>query len=293
MTKSNDKILIMYNLLTRDFISQHDKLVSLVTEAVITERIYLLGCSIAHQRTESIFAYNRPTRKHISHYFMLVLVRKDDNSSNNSMHDKIESRCQSFLPVTVIVLDANHFKDWLQEGHPFACKVYKIAECIYDADNVIFPEPKEIDEQELNTKNEALFNQGINKVQEFLAGADLFRIREQNKMAAFMLHQATEQALITLLKIRTGLHLNTHSIDRLVRCCSFISDEITCIFPQNNDKDERLFQLIQKAYIDTRYKEGYCIGIDNLLTLTDRVRALEKLVIEVCNSKLKEAGACN
>lgn len=283
----------MYNLLTRDFISQHDKLVSLITETVTAEKIYLLGCSIAHQRTESIFAYNRPTRRHISHYYMLVLVRKDDNSSINSMQDKIESRCQSFLPVTVIVLDANHFKDWLQESHPFAYKVYKIAECIYNADNVIFQEPKAIDEHELNTKNEALFNQGINKVQEFLAGADLFRIREQNKMAAFMLHQATEQALITLLKIMTGLRLNTHSIDRLVRCCSLISDKIACIFPRDNDKNERLFQLIQKAYIDTRYKEGYCIGIDNLLTLTDRVRALEKLVKEVCDSKLREAGAFN
>lgn len=130
----------------------------------------------------------------------------------------------------------------------------------------------------MNRKNEALFNQGINKVQEFLAGADLFRIREQNKMAAFMLHQAAEQALITLLKIMTGLHLNTHSIDRLVRCCSLISDKLTVILPRNNDKDERLFQLIQKAYIDTRYREDYCISIDNLLILTDRVRALEKFV---------------
>lgn len=190
----------MYNLLTCDFISQHDKVVSLITETVITERIYLVGCSIAHERTESIFAYNYATCRHISHYYMLVLVRKDDNSSYNSIHDKIESRCHSFLPVTVIVLDANHFKDWLQESHPFACKVYKIAECIYDADNVIFQEPNAVDEQGLNTKNEALFNQGINKVQEFLAGADLFRIREQNKMATFMLHQAAETSFDYLFK---------------------------------------------------------------------------------------------
>jgi HEPN domain-containing protein len=206
------------------------------------------------------------------------------------MHDKIESRCQSFLPVTVIVLDANHFKDWLQEGHPFACKVYKIAECIYNADNVIFQEPKAVDEQELNTKDTALFNQGINKVQEFLAGADLFRIREQNKMAAFMLHQAAEQALITALKVRTGLHLNTHSIDRLIRCCTLISDMFTAIFPRNNDREERLFQLMQKAYIGARYKEDYKVSVEHLLVLTERVRALEKLVKETCNESLKFSG---
>jgi HEPN domain-containing protein len=205
------------------------------------------------------------------------------------MQDKIKGRCHSLVPVTAIVLEADQFQNWLQEGHPFAYNVYKSGERLYDGGNTTFIEPKAIDEPQLNTKNEALLNQGINKVQEFVAGADLFRIREQNKMAAFMLHQAAEQALITLLKIMTGLHLNTHSIDRLFRCCSLISDKISCIFPRNNHKNERLFQLIQKAYIDTRYKEDYCISIDNLLILTDRVRALEIFVKEVCSNRLKEA----
>ena len=282
----------MYNLLTRDFISQHNEIVALITETVIVERIYLLGCSIDHQRTESIFAYNRPTRRHVSHYYMLVLVSKNDNCSYNSMLDKIENRCHSYLPVTAIVSDANQFNDWLQEGHPFAYKVYERAECIHDAGNIMFATPKAIDEAELSKKNETLYNQGINKTEEFLAGADLFRIREQNKMAAFMLHQAAEQALITLLKITMGLHLNTHSLDRLIRCGSMISDKLVLLFPRNNEKNERLFQLIQKAYIDTRYKDDYSISVDNLLILTERVRALENIVKETCSS-LKEEGKAN
>ncbi len=38
--------------------------------------------------------------------------------------------------------------------------------------------------QELVITNESLYSTGINKAQEFLTDADLFRIREQNKMAA-------------------------------------------------------------------------------------------------------------
>lgn len=283
----------MHNLITSELISQHKEVITLITEAINVERIYLLGYTLTEQRTESHFVVNTTALKNISHYYILVLVKKNDKCGCNAMQDKIESGCHSLVPVTAIVLEADQFENWLQEGHPFACKVYKSGECLYDAGNTTFIEPKVINEQELNTKTEALFNQGINKVQEFLAGADLFRIREQNKMAAFMLHQAAEQALIALLKIMTGLHLNTHRIDRLVRCCSLISDKIACIFPRNNDKNERLFQLIQKAYIDTRYKEDYNISIDNLLILTDRVRALEKFVKEVGNSKLKEAGTFN
>lgn len=280
----------MYNPISSELTSQHNEVVTLITEAVDVEKIYLLGYIITQQRTESLFAVTATTWKNISHYYVLVLIKKNNKCGCNAMQDKIESRSHSPAPVTAIVLEADQFKNWLQEGHPFACKVYKSGECIYDGENTTFIEPKAIDEQDLNRKNETLFNQGINKVQEFLAGADLYRIREQNKMAAFMLHQATEQALITLLKIMTGLHLNTHSIDRLIRSCSLISDSLTCIFPRKSDKDERLFQLIQKAYIDTRYKEDYCISIENLLILTDRVRALEKYVKEVCGNRLKEVG---
>jgi len=93
--------------------------------------------------------------------------------------------------------------------------------------------------------------------QEFLAGADLYRIREQNKMSAFMLHQAAEHALLTLLKLTTGLHVNTHNLDKLIRSCSMVSYKLPEVFNRNNEQNERLFQLLQKAYIDTRYKDSY------------------------------------
>ncbi len=68
-------------------------------------------------------------------------------------------------------------------------------------------------------QNEKLFNAGFNKVNEFLAGAELYRIRKQNKMAAFMLHQATEHALHTILKIGIGLYINRHNLDKIMRYC--------------------------------------------------------------------------
>lgn len=42
-------------------------------------------------------------------------------------------------------------------------------------------------------------------------------------MAAFMLHQAAEQALLTIFKKATGWHVNTHNIDKLLRYCSMVN----------------------------------------------------------------------
>jgi hypothetical protein len=139
----------MYNLITSELISQQKEVITLITEAVNAERIYLLGCTIREQRTESLFAVNSTALKNISHYYILVLVKKNDKCGCNAMQDKIEGRCHSFLPVTAIVLEADQFQNWLQEGHPFAYKVFKSGECLYNGESKIFIEPKSIDELEL------------------------------------------------------------------------------------------------------------------------------------------------
>lgn len=268
----------MYNLLTRDFISQHTELARIIIEAAAPEKIYLLGCSISQIRTESTFAYNQPTCRNVSHYYILVLIDKKDTEGCVGLQDKIENNCRSFIPATAIVLDIYKFNEWLAEGHPFANKVCKMAECIHDAENIPLAIPKDIDAQELIKINESLYSTGINKAQEFLAGADLFRIREQNKMAAFMLHQAAEQTLQTLFRIKTGLYIHTHNLDKLIRYCSMVSYKLPAVFLRNNDKNERLFQLFQKAYIETRYKEDYVIRTDDLLVITERVRSLLEIL---------------
>src|SRR5690606_7499001 len=106
------------------------------------------------------------------------------------------------------------------------------------------------------------------------------RVRKQHKMAAFMLHQSAEQALRTLLKMGTGYHANTHSIDRLLRYGSLVAYQLPQLFPRQTDQEKRLFNLLQKAYIDTRYKEDYKITDNELLTLTERIRRTHEILAE-------------
>lgn len=266
------------------------EIVKRITAAAVVEKLYLLGLTTAYQRTETLFSVQSATRREVTHYYLLVLIEKNDEHSLNSVQDKIEGSLQLFLPVTAIVFSYVHFFRWLSEGHPFAAAVYEKAFPLYQKDEVPLPFPATANEEVFRKEAEQLYAQSSIRVQEFLAGAELYRIRVQYKMAAFMLHQAAEQALITILKIITGLHLNTHSIDRLIRCCTLASDKFSAIFPRNNDREERLFQLIQKAYIGARYKEDYNINGEHLLKLTERVKALEKLMKEVCSNGLKLAG---
>ena len=259
----------MYYLLTASFKEQHTELVRTILDAVPADKIYFLGSTLMYRRTESVFMTAAPSCSYVSNYYVLVLVANKQNL--DAAQDKIENNCKNFIPVTAIILYSEQFKKWFEEGHQFARTVCKIAVQLHgDDEKKVIPET--IDEEKTKIENESILSQGMSKVTEFLAGADLFRIREQNKMAAFMLHQAAEHALHTILKITTGLQINTHNLDKLIRYCSMVSYKIPEIFPRNNEKNERLFQLLQKAYISSRYDKDYSIGAEELVLITERIR---------------------
>ncbi|MDQ6763134.1 MAG: HEPN domain-containing protein, partial [Bacteroidota bacterium] len=160
----------------------------------------------------------------------------------------------------------------------FAYKVVTLGAILYSSDETrLVAEALPVDEL-IKAQNQSTYNEGRNKVNEFLSGADLYKLRKQNKMAAFMLHQAAEHALHTILKIGTGLYINTHNLDKLMRYCSMASWHLPEIFARTNEKNERLFQLLQKAYISGRYKDNYSISTPELMTIADRVKQLQNVM---------------
>ncbi len=270
----------MYYLLTENFKSQEEQLVALVQEAVPVEKIYMLGSTLMQQRTESVFMTDAPSCRNASHYWLLVLIDKDGGHSDSYVQDKIENTCQHFVAVTAIVVDITQFNNWLNEGQRFACTVIKIAVLLHDRTNIPLVFPNAINEEAEKKATVIYCTQGINKVNEFIAGAELFRVREQNKMAAFMLHQAAEQALLTIFKKATSWHINTHNIDKLLRYCSMVNYKIPTIFPRDSEAGKRLFGLLQKAYIDTRYKDDFAINSSELNELTQRIKTLQEIMLE-------------
>ena len=269
---------MIYHNIKEEFKEHHNELIKIILDAAPADKIYFLGATLISRRTESIFMTDAPSCRYVGHYFVLVLVSNEHDC--NAVQDKIENNCRHFIPVTAIVLHTTQFKDWLREEHLFAYKVVTLGAILYSSDETrLVADAVPIDEL-IKAQNESTYNEGCNKVNEFLAGADLYRLRNQNKMAAFMLHQAAEHALHTMLKIGTGLYINTHNLDKLMRYCCMVSWNLPEIFARKYEKDERLFQLLQKAYVGGRYKDDYNISISELNTIAGKVKELQNLLKE-------------
>lgn len=274
------KPFTIYHTISESFAGQQEKLVSLIREVAAPDMIYLLGASLYRRRSESIFCTTAPTAQHTADYFFMVLMGDTHKKPVSQWQDLIEQHCSSFMAVTVLVLETDTFKDWLTQGHLFARHVYHASCCLYSAEHVLLPVPGDYDIAIERQTIEKQYREGLCKAQEFLAGAELFRIRKQHKMSAFMLHQSAEQALSTLLKTKTGFYSCTHNIDRLLRCASLACYQLPDIFPRKTENEKRLFGLLQKACIDSRYREDYTICLHDLFILTSRVKRIMELLEE-------------
>ena len=255
-------------------------LIDCIIKAAKPEMIFLLGASLYSRRSESIFNISVPSSQHIADCFLLVLMRDLSDKEPYEWQDKIENHCKKIVPVTVIVLQYTIFEEWLKAGHQFACTVWQSAALIYESGSVSCTVPTNTGVETTGKDRECFYGEGLAKAREFLAGSELFRVRKQYSLAAFMLHQSAEQALRTLLQTATGYHINTHSIDRLIRCASLVAYRLPDIFPQKTEQDKRLLGLLQRAYTDTRYTTAYSISREDLAALTEKVRHIHEILFD-------------
>lgn len=237
----------------------------------------MLGLTTSHIRTETLFSVPSASFNEVTQGYLLALVNGEDDCSLIRVQDKIENNLHAFLPVTVIVLSCARFQGWLLNGHPFACSVAQKGFLLYQKDASLLPQATAVDEEAVQKEATQLFLQTERKVRELLAGAELYTVRVQHGLAAFLLHQAAEQTLRTMLIIHTGLRLNTHNLDKLLRCCTMFCPDLHDVFPRRSEGDKRLFGLLQKAYIDARYSGNYRIRFEELTTLTGKVKQLQEL----------------
>jgi len=259
---------------------QQQKLTDIISQIAAPDMIYLLGASLHRRRSESIFCSEAPSSQHTADYYLLVLLSDFNNREQFEWQDMIEQHCSGLMPVTTIVLKTATFKEWLLAGHGFARHVVDLAPCIYQAGHIVPVALLSNTATADPVKKNKIYTEGLNRANEFFAGAEVFKLRKQYAMAAFMLHQSAEQVLRTILIAGTGYNSCTHNLDRLSRYAGMVAYQLPDIFSKRSGKDGHLFRVLQTAYSDTRYKEGFQINSQDLLLLINKVSLLLELLID-------------
>jgi uncharacterized protein len=259
----------------------------IIVKAIEPEYLYLLGSISGSHHASHVFLPATTGYAYPVQYDLLLVLPPGDQRGIDEIQDMVDARCRPSV-VSCIVFSICQFNELLLAGHTFCCKAASSGKLIYAAGNTPLAAPGLTDASAILLQAQQAFAKWHGIAEEFLAGATLFCSRRQYKMAAFMLHQAAERNYVALLLVMTGYRAGTHNLDKLARYVRSFSPELHHIFPRDNEKEERLFRLLQKAYIHTRYKDDYEITEKELKVIMERVNRLSAIVSRICQLKIEE-----
>jgi len=225
-----------------------------------------------------------------SDYDLLIILSQNKQANNiNLVHGITEKLklLKLFTPVSPIYEGAGFVNEQLSEGNYFFNDIKSEGVLLYDSKRKRLARKRKLNIKEIKKQAQDYFDEWFQSANGFLKQFNYALKEEEYKIAAFLLHQATERYYHTLTLVFTDYKHKIHDLEELGQIASTLDLEYKKIFPRQTEVEKHHFSLLQKAYIDSRYKKGYRINREELEYLSKRVIKLRDLTEKVCKAKIK------
>lgn len=226
-----------------------------------------------------------------SDYDLLIILSRNKQADNPSFVYGITEKLHElrlFTPVSPIYEGAAFVNEKLSEGNYFFNDIKSEGILLYNSRRKKLARKRKLSIEEVRKQAQDYYAEWFESANDFLFGFDKHLEAGKYKNAVFELHQATERYYHTLSLVFTGYKHKTHNLEDLGRAASTLNLEYKKIFPRKTQVEEHHFKLLQKAYIDSRYKKGYSITKKELEYLSKRVAKLRALTAKTCKAKIIE-----
>lgn len=273
---------------------QHDlnEIVKFVIDSRSVEMIILFGSFARGDWVEDKYVENGTTYEYKSDYDLLFVVKSEEMAHKykaaKRLKQKILRDVNPGTSVNVIYHGIEYLNSEIEDGNYFFNDILKEGIRLYHSKKFVLSKPKQLSTKDRIRKAELYFNKWIESANRFFENYTFNFKKEYCNEAAFLLYQTTERYFMTVLLVLTDYKPKIHDLEELnVRTCR-LDARFKTIFPRKTDEEERMFTLLRKAYIDSRYKIGYEIKKGDLEYLSSRTKLLRNLTEEVCKEKIEQ-----
>ena len=189
--------------------------------------------------------------------------------------------------VMLIVHDIKEVNKALSRGQYFFTDIKKEGILLYDSKRFKLEEARKLSLEERKQTAQGDFEYWFKRASWFMGQFEYaFKLRRYD-LAAFELHQATERFYMTILLVFTHYKPKEHNIEKLGKQVNNLDPHFLPVFPRKTQEEKRLFELLQKAYIDARYNPNYKITKKELEYLAERVKKLQRLTKVICKKRIE------
>lgn len=259
--------------------------ISEIAEAVTPEKIVCYGIRIESSRHWSSFG-QEPEDKVLTALDLLIILHEKDKGKRESVSDIVENLSSDSIKLIAVVHSIDAVNTNLEAGNPFFETLYQRGILVYDDNCVPLSMPSS---ESLNGIERPAFNlnnhRKLDLARMFYETACDCVTDGRNDVGVFILHQAVELTCIALLRTCLGYRPTTHNIKKLFLLIDNITPDVSQLFPRSTKQEIEIFNTLQRAYSDVRYKDGYTVLTDRVTILLERVSELLTITSTLCQDK--------
>lgn len=198
---------------------------------------------------------------------------------SNQLREQL--RKASDIRVSLIVHTIGQFNRALENGEYFYVDVVKEGVLLHDAGTSKLSKPKNLTDEQRKKKAKEDYEYWTERAESFQRTYGYAMKDEDWRMAAFALHQVTENYLTAACLVLSGYRPKGHDIAELETWCAQFDPAFTNIFPKETAEDRRLLELLRAAYVGARYKKAFSVSRQELLDLALRIEPLKIALVRL------------
>jgi predicted nucleotidyltransferase/HEPN domain-containing protein len=272
------------------------EIIEAVRQRFPAEMIILFGSFARGNWVDDQYLENGTVFEYKSDYDILVVVDTEviaiRKESNKRWQNKLRHDTSSLnTPLNVIFHGIEFLNSEIENGNYFFIEILREGIMLYDSGKFKLSTPKPLNPADRKHKANTYYQKWVEDAEMFLLDfeANFERGISEPKYlrkAAFELHQAAERLYACILLVHIDYKPKTHDLEKLDRHVCKIDSRLKTVFTREHSEGDRLFQLLKKAYIESRYKLDYTINQQDLEDLSERVKKLFKLTEISCKEKI-------
>ena len=187
--------------------------------------------------------------------------------------------------VSIIVHTVKYFNYMLTDNSYFFKDIKKEGRLLYDSGKYPMASPKKFTPAERKAKAIESYEEYFRRAETFLQGSiDLGPCENdlnRKRMRAF------ENAFVASSLVFKDDRRKFHDLNKLEKEVAPLEPTFLRSFPKETEREEYIFKLILKAYIDGRYKKYYQVTEEELAEMATMVKNFHKLVEKLCKEKIE------
>jgi HEPN domain-containing protein/predicted nucleotidyltransferase len=231
---------------------------------------------------------------YISDYDLLVVTKRRLGERESTINTRIKDRFLSGKDAEfhtrpqIINESISKLNNAISECRYFYVDILEQGVMLYNSGEYQLATPRDLNYSEIKEMAQRYFDNKFGTAEDFLIAARALYEKGRYQRCSFQLHQAAENYLKTVRLVYSLYGHKEHDLEFLLGKCKQHTLELAKVFPRDTEEEERLFELLKRAYVEARYNDDFVVTKADIDTLTPKVELLRDITKKICTERIAE-----